>query len=110
MAKNVPIKTWEDFVAASKRLRTKQVFVDSRLEAFQETVRRQYEALREELSPTFCEIDQLADGCQAFLDEQFSLGENEYTLVQAGYTLGGSYEYCDKYARLVHRICAGLWE
>lgn len=110
MTKNKPIKTWEEFTTASKRLRAKQVFVDSRLEAFQGTVRRQYDALREELSPTFCEIDQLADGCQAFLDEQFSLGENEYTLVQAGYTLGGAYEYCDKYARLSHRIGAGLWE
>ena len=110
MTKNKPIKTWEEFVAASKRLRAKQVFVDSRLEAFQETVRRQYEALREELSPTFCEIDQLADGCQVFLDGQFPLEKNEYTLVQAGYTLGGGYMYCDKYARLGHRMSAGLWE
>ncbi len=110
MAKNKPIKTWDEFVAASKRLRAKQAFVDARLEAFQETARRQYEALREELTPTFCEIDVLADGCQVFLDEQFTLGKDEYSLVQAGYTLGGAYEYCDKYARLSHRINAGLWE
>lgn len=35
MAKHKPIKTWEEFTAASKRLRAKQVFVDSRLETFQ---------------------------------------------------------------------------
>ena len=112
MAKNKPIKTWEEFVAATKRMRGKQAFINSRLEAFREDIVRRYSALREELAPTFCELDQLQDGCQAFMDEQFASkqDDNNYALAQAGRIWGGAYGYCDKYARLAHRICAGLWE
>lgn len=112
MAKHKPIKTWDEFVAATKRMCGKKAFIDARLEAFQEMVMRQFDALREELNPTFCELDQLQDGCQAFMDEQFASkhDDNNYALAQAGRIWGGAYEYCDKYARLGHRICAGLWE
>jgi len=112
MAKRRPIKTWEEFVAATKRMRAKQAFINSRLEAFQEDVMRQYRALSEELSPTFCELDQLQNGCQSFMDDQYTSkrDENSYALVQAGRIWGGAYEYGDKYARLGHRISAGLWE
>ena len=111
MAKYKPIKTWEEFVAATKRMRAKQAFINSRLEAFQEDVMRQYRALREELTPTFCELDQLQEGCYTFMNDKFPSEEDEkYALAQAGRIWGGAYEYCDKYARLGHRISAGLWE
>ena len=112
MAKNKPIKTWEEFVAATKRMSAKQAFINSRMEAFREMMMRQYRALSEELSPTFCELDQLQDGCQAFMDEQCTSkqDDNNYALAQAGRIWGGAYEYGDKFARLGHRISAGLWE
>jgi len=111
MAKYKPIKTWEEFVAATKRMSAKQAFINSRLEAFREDIVRRYSALREELTPTFCELDQLQDGCQAFMDEQFASkqDDNNYALAQAGRIWGGAYDYCDKYAMLGYRIGAGLW-
>ena len=112
MAKCRPIKTWDEFVTATKRMRAKQAFINSRLEAFQEMMMRQYRALSEELSPTFCELDQLQDGCQTFMDDQFASkqDDNNYALAQTGRIWGGAYEYGDKFARLGHRISAGLWE
>lgn len=112
MAKCRPIKTWDEFVAATKRMRAKQAFINSRLEVFQEMMMRQYRALSEELAPTFCELDQLQDGCQTFMGEQFTSkqDDNNYALAQAGRIWGGAYEYGDKFARLGHRISAGLWE
>ena len=112
MAKCRPIKTWDEFVAATKRMSAKRAFINSRLEAFREDIVRRYSALREELNPTFCELDQLQDGCQAFMDEQYTSKRDEtsYALVQAGQIWGGAYEYGDKFARLGHRISAGLWE
>ncbi len=112
MAKRKPIKTWDEFVAATKRMSAKRAFINSRLEAFREDIVRRYSALREELNPTFCELDQLQDGCQAFMDDQFASkqDDNNYALAQAGRIWGGAYEYGDKFARLGHRISAGLWE
>ena len=112
MAKCRPIKTWGEFVAATKRMSAKRAFINSRLEAFREDIVRRYSALREELNPTFCELAQLQDGCQAFMDDQFASkqDDNNYALAQAGRIWGGAYEYGDKFARLGHRISAGLWE
>ena len=112
MAKCRPIKTWDEFVAATKRMSAKRAFINSRLEAFREDIVRRYSALSEELNPTFYELDQLQDGCQAFMDDQFASkqDDNNYALAQAGRIWGGAYEYGDKFARLGHRISAGLWE
>lgn len=111
MAKCKPIKTWDEFLAATKRMRGKRAFINSRMEAFRELIQRQYTALTEELNPTFLELDQLQNGCQAFMDEQCTSERDEanYALAQAGRIWGGAYEYADKYARLGHCINAGLW-